>query len=130
MTRRAPGFTLIEVVLVIVIAAIAVLPLSMLFANSSIRSSDARNATVATELAQAKMEEIAADKNSPTRGFAYLVAANYPAESPVAVFAGYNRSVAFAPDSIYDGVTFRAASVTVASANIPAVTLTTWFTNY
>jgi Tfp pilus assembly protein PilV len=124
------GFTLIEIVLIIVIAAIAVLPLSMLFANSSIHSSDARNATLAAELAEAKMEELTADKNSPARGFSYLVTANYPAESPVAAFPGYSRSVSFGPDSTYDSVTFRTVNVTVTCANIPAVTLTTWFTNY
>ncbi len=125
-----PGFTLIEVVLIIVIAAVAVLPLAMLFANSSIRSGDARNATVAAQLAQAKMEEITADKNSPSRGLGYLVAANYPAESPVPAFPGYSRSVSFAPDSTYDGVTFRTVGVTVSCLNIPPVTLTTWFTSY
>ena len=124
------GFTLIEVILIIVIAAVAVLPLSMLFANTSIRSSDARNATMAAQLAQAKMEELAADKNSPARGFTYLVTGNYPAENPVPAFPGYSRSVAFSPDSTYDGVTFRTVTVTVTCAAIPPVTVTTWFTSY
>ena len=124
------GFTLPEVVLILVIAAVAVLPLGMLFANSSIRSGEARNATVMAQLAQAKMEEIAADKNSPARGFSYLVGANYPPESPVPAFPGYARSVAFAPDSVYDGVTFRTVSVTVTFASVSPVTLTTWFTSY
>jgi Tfp pilus assembly protein PilV len=128
--RRARGFTLVEVVLILVIAAVSLLPLSMLFATTSIRSGDAHNATVAAQLAEAKMEEIAADKNSPTRGFSYLTAGNYPAENPVPAFPAYSRSVAFAPDSVYDGVTFRTVSVTVTSPNIPPVTLTTWFTRY
>jgi Tfp pilus assembly protein PilV len=126
----AAGFTLIEAVLIIVIAGIAVLPLSMLFANTSIHSSDARNATVAAQLAEAKLEEITADKNSTSRGFSYLIAANYPAENPVAAFSNYNRSVAIAADSTYDGVTFRTVSVTVACPNIPNVTVATWFTSY
>lgn len=127
---RSQGFTLIEVVLVIVIAAVALLPLSMLFANASIHSGDSRNATVGVELAQAKMEEIAADKNSPLRGITFLVAGNYPAENPVTTFPGYSRSVAFSPDSTYDGVTFRTVNVTVTNPNVPTVTLTTWFTTY
>ena len=127
---RNSGFTLIEVVLIIVIAGVAVLPLSMLFANSSIRSGDARNATVAAQLAGAKLEELAADRDSPTRGFSYLVSGNYPSESPVTAFPGYSRSVAIAVDSTYDGVTFRNVRVTVSCANIPPVTLTTWFTSY
>ena len=127
---RHAGFTLVEIVLIIVIAAVAILPLSMLFANTSILSGDARNATIAAQLAQAKMEELTADRNSPTRGFSYLITANYPAESPVTAFPGYSRSVAFAQDSTYDGVTFRTVGVTVVCPNIPPVTLTTWFANY
>lgn len=126
----AAGFTLVEVVLILVIAAVSLLPLSMLFANSSIRSGDAHNATVAAQLAEAKMEEIAADKNSPTRGYSYLTSGNYPSENPVSAFPGYSRSVSFAADSVYDGVTFRTVSVTVTSPNIPPVTVTTWFTSY
>ncbi|HYJ34117.1 MAG TPA: hypothetical protein VE326_12975 [Candidatus Binatia bacterium] len=130
MSRSERGFTLPEVVLILVIAAVAVLPLGMLFANSSIRSGEAHHATVMAELAQSKMEEIAADKNSPSRGYSYLVAANYPPEIPVAAFPGYGRTVSFAPDSVYDGITFRTVSVTVSFASVPSVTLTTWFTNY
>ena len=130
MKRPEAGFTLTEVVLILVIAAVAVLPLGMLFANTSIRSGDARNAMIMAQLAQAKMEEITADKNSPARGFTYLIPTNYPAENPVTAFPGYSRTVAFAPDSVYDGVTFRTVSVTVSSASVPSVTLTTWFTSY
>jgi hypothetical protein len=60
----------------------------------------------------------------------YLVGSNYPAESPVAAFSNYGRSVSIVPDSTYDGVTFRTVSVTVTCPNIPAVTVTTWFTGY
>jgi Tfp pilus assembly protein PilV len=129
--RRAnEGFTLIEVAILVVIAGIAVLPLAMLFATTSIRSSDARSASVATHLAQTKLEEITADRRSTTRGFAYLQGANYPPETPVAAFPAYSRSVTVAPDSIFDGVTYRTVSVTVTTAGIPPVTLATWFTNY
>src|SRR5262249_51889229 len=130
MSHVARGFTLIEVVLAIVIAGIAILPLSMLFANASIRSADARNVTVASQLAQAKMEEIAADKRSFARGFAFLEPGRYPPETRATAFPGYRRSVTIAPDSTFDGVTFRTVSVTVACPNIPPVTLTTWFTSY
>jgi Tfp pilus assembly protein PilV len=128
--RAEAGFTLIEVVILIVIAGVAVLPLAMLFATTSIRSSDARTASVAAHLAQTKIEEITADRRSATRGFAYIQGANYPPESPVAAFPTYARSVTVAPDSIYDGVTFRTVSVTVTTAGITPITLTTWFTSY
>ena len=126
----SPGFTLIEVVILIVIAGIAILPLSMLFATTSIRSSDARSASVAAQLAQAKLEEITADRNAGTRGFSYVTAGNYPPETPIPAFTAFQRSVSVAADSTYDGVTFRTVSVTVTTSGIPPVTLTTWFVNY
>jgi Tfp pilus assembly protein PilV len=127
---REGGFTLIEVTILIVIAGIAVLPLAMLFATTSIRTSDARSASVAAHLGQTKLEEITADRRSTTRGFSYLQGVNYPPETPVTAFPTYSRSVAVAPDSVYDGVTYRTVSVTVTTSSIPPVTLTTWFTNY
>ena len=129
-SAAAPGFTLVEVVIIIVIAGIAILPLAMLFATTSIRSSDARSASVAAQLAQAKLEEITADRNSSTRGFTYVTAGNYPAETPIPAFGAFQRSVTVAPDSTYDGVTFRTVGVTVTTSGIPPVTLTTWFVNY
>lgn len=126
----AAGFTLIEVVILIVVAGIAVLPLAMLFATTSIRSSDAQSASVAAQLAQAKLEEITADRNASTRGFSYVTAGNYPAENPVPAFSAFQRSVSVAADSTYDGVTFRSVSVTVTTSGVPPVTLTTWFVNY
>lgn len=128
--RPAAGFTLIEVAILIVIAGIAVLPLAMLFATTSIRSADARSASVAAHLAQAKLEEITADRRSATRGFAHLQAANYPPESSIPAFATYSRSVTVAPDSVFDGIRYRTVSVSVTTAGIPPVTLTTWFTDY
>ncbi|HET9951957.1 MAG TPA: hypothetical protein VFS09_09200 [Candidatus Eisenbacteria bacterium] len=133
--RRVPsagsaGFTMIEVVVLIVVAAIAVLPLAMLFATTSIRSSDAQSASVAAQLAQAKLEEITADRNASTRGFSYITAENYPPEEPVPAFAAFQRSVAVAPDSTYDGVAYRTVAVTVTTPGVPPVTLTTWFVNY
>ncbi len=126
----AAGFTLIEVVILIMVAGIAILPLAMLFATTSIRSSDARSASVAAQLAQAKLEEITADRNASTRGFSYVVAGNYPAETPIPAFTAFQRSVSVAPDSTYDSVTFRTVSVTVTTSGVPPVTLSTWFVNY
>jgi Tfp pilus assembly protein PilV len=124
------GFTLIEVAILIVIAGIAILPLAMLFATTSIRASDARNASVAAHLAQAKLEEITADRRAATRGFAWIQQAHYPPEAAVPAFPGYARSVTVAPDSLFDGVVYRTVTVSVTTAGIPPVTLATWFTGY
>jgi len=99
-------------------------------AHAQIRSGEARDATTAAQLAQAKMEEIAADKSSPARGFDYLDTANYPPENPVVAFPRFRRSVNVSADSTFDGVRFRAVNVTVSTASIPPVTLTTWFAGH
>ena len=129
-SANAAGFTMIEVVILIVVAGIAVLPLAMLFATTSIRSSDAQSASVAAQLAQAKLEEITADRNASTRGFSFITPGNYPIEDPIPSFAAFQRSVTVAPDSAYDGVTYRTVAVTVTTSGIPPVTLTTWFVDY
>ena len=55
------------------------------------------------------MEILAADKFNPARGYAYLVAGNYPAESPVSGFT-MTRSVAFTDVASGDLATVQAGS--------------------
>ena len=44
-------------------------------------------------LAQEKLEDIIADRHSTTRGYAYVVNANYAAEAAVSGFTNMSRSV-------------------------------------
>jgi prepilin-type N-terminal cleavage/methylation domain-containing protein len=87
------GFTFIEVILAIVLLAIAIPGILSAVSFMEQGQVNAVGTTTAANLAQEKMEEIMGDRINPARGFPYIVAGNYPAENPVAGFANYNRSV-------------------------------------
>ncbi len=116
--RRRSGYTLTEVIFVIVVAGLALPPLMAVFAGMSRDSARPDLLLVAANLAREKMELIAADKFNTTRGYAYLVSGNYPAESPVSGFT-MTRSVAFTDVASSDlstaepGSGFRKVVVTV-----------------
>ncbi|MHC4447816.1 MAG: hypothetical protein ACYSXF_08565, partial [Planctomycetota bacterium] len=63
-------------------------------------------------LAIEKLEDIVADRHSPSRGFAYVkVGGNYPAETPVAGFAGFDRSVTVSAEhGSWDGAAWTAGT--------------------
>ena len=116
--RRRGGYTLAEVIFVIVVAGLALPPLMVVFAGMSRESARPDLLLVASSLAREKMELIAADKFNTGRGYAYLVSGNYPAENPVSGFT-MTRSVAFTDVSSADlstaqpGSGYRKVVVTV-----------------
>jgi prepilin-type N-terminal cleavage/methylation domain-containing protein len=124
------GFTLIEVVMVIIIGGIALIPMLSLFANTAMKSSDAEIVSTASSLAKEKMDTIIADKMSTDRGFSYITSANYPQENPVSGFADYVRTVTISPDSTYDSVTFRTVKVRVQRGTSVDITVTTWVVDH
>jgi prepilin-type N-terminal cleavage/methylation domain-containing protein len=91
---KTKGYTLIEVILVIVIMAIAIPTLISAVSFITQSQVNAIGTTTAADLAQERMEEIMGDRMNPARGFTYVVTGNYGAENPVAGFTHYNRSVA------------------------------------
>lgn len=123
------GFTLVELVMVIIIAVVAMYPLIAMFANATVESVQPELTTQAVFLAQAKMEEIMADYRAPTRGFSYVLSANYPDEATIAAFSGFARSVTVSADSTWDSVTFKQVTVTVDHDAITSISLNTWVTN-
>ncbi len=98
--RRAVegGFTLVETVITIVVVGIAFVVL-LSFTQSLRSSGDPVVLQQGVSLAQERLDQIVADRRDTTtpRGFSYATnPANYPAESPVTGFAGFDRSVAIA----------------------------------
>lgn len=95
MARRrvGPGFTLIEVMIAIVVMAIAVPPMLWALRQANVQRVDPMNLSRARWLACEKLEDIRADSNSTTRGYSYLVNSNYAAESPISGFGGFTRTV-------------------------------------
>ena len=139
------GFSLIELVVVIVILGIASVGLMTVFSTGTKRSADPLLENQALQLAQEKLDVIVGDRMNPARGFTYfknnLASTIYPAESPVAGFPGFSRAVttfcvnaaalntsagtppACASDYIH-------VTVTVSQAVVGSVTLETLVANY
>lgn len=119
MQRRANtarGVTLIEAIAAIVIIAVAVPPVLMAVRESAVRRVDPVQMSRARWLASEKLEDIIADRHSGTRGYAYVIDANYAAEAAVTGFTGFARSVTINETNATlsaAGVGYKTVTVTV-----------------
>lgn len=125
------GFTLLEVILVIVIIGIAVPPVLTLFTQNLTDSSESEAYTKATLYAVERMEEVLGDKRAVDDGYGWsyiLVTNQYPNDTPE---TGFTRSVSIdTTGNSSGGVTYALIQVTVSHADINNVVLTSWATNY
>lgn len=90
------GFSLIEAITAIVVLSVAIPGMMWGIRDAQMRRVDPIQTSKARWLAAEKLEDVIADRHSGSRGFGYLVDANYPAESAVSGYAGFARSVAIA----------------------------------
>jgi len=134
---RNPGFSLIEAIIAIVILSIAVPSMILAIRTSHDKRITPVLSSRANWLAAEKIEDVIADRNSDTRGFAYLTSANYPDESSVPGFPNFSRSVSLtqtAPDLATAGAGYMKVTVTVAWSEGGGVTrslaLSTVLTDY
>ena len=126
---NSQGFTLIEIIMIIVIFAIAV-PTSMTVLSSTLDSSNKSTAiSRAATHAQDKMEEIVGDKKNPSRGFDWVTTpGRYPGDIPA---TGFSRSVIITTGNVQNGVSYAHVQVKVANSEISAdIKLETWLTDY
>jgi prepilin-type N-terminal cleavage/methylation domain-containing protein len=108
------GFTLVECVAAIVVLSIGIPPMLWALRAAHHHRVDHVMASRAKWLASEKLEDVIADRHC--RGYAYLRAANYPAEGAVAGFPGFTRSVSLAEtgaDLTSAGIGFMRATCTV-----------------
>ncbi|RMF61949.1 MAG: hypothetical protein D6743_12840 [Calditrichaeota bacterium] len=117
------GFTLIEIVLVIVFLSVALLATMNMMSSSVSGSFDMELSSTAANLANEKMERIFADKRS--RGYGYIVENNYPVETDPDGFSGFTRSVTIITQS-----TYKEVRVTVSHPQIHDCVLVSFLTNY
>jgi hypothetical protein len=115
--------------MLLVILAVGVPPLIVIGNQVLQQMHQSSYVTVATALAQEKIETILGDKDAPSRGFGYIISGNYPAESPVTGFTGYNRTVTIDADSTYNTITFRNVKVAVTTPDGQTCALSTWILN-
>lgn len=138
MSRQARrGFTLVETIAAIVILAVAIPP--MLW---SIRAAHQQRVNPvllsrARWLAAEKLEDVIADRHSTTRGYAWLSPSNYPAESPVSGFTGFDRSVSLVEttaDLVTPGSGYMTVTVTVdwtdGAGDAQSLSISTVLTDY
>jgi type II secretory pathway pseudopilin PulG len=117
------GYTLIELLLVIIFLGIALVAIMDMMSSSMLSSVKSQILITATNLANEKMEQIIADKNN--KGYNFIVASNYPDEINANGQQGYNRYV-----TITDYSTYKEVQVRVTHANIEDLILTTLIANY
>lgn len=110
------GFTLIEAVLSIVILAVAVPPVLWAVRHAHANRIDPVQTCRAYWLAVEKLEDVIADRHSTSRGYGYLLTANYRAEPSVAGYPGFAREVSLEEteaDLSTPGSGYMKATVTV-----------------
>ncbi len=128
------GFTLIELVLVIVVASIAFPGMLTMYNFIYTNSADAEFMTIATLLAIEQMENILADKAGSGAGYGYdaITSAKYASVNPPAPFNGFTRTVSVTNVNINNNPSYPAKQivVTVGHPKIPNVVIQTLITNH
>ena len=122
------GFTLIEVIMIIVIFAIAV-PTLMTVLSSTLDSSN-KSAVIsqAALFTQEKIEKILGDKRNPSKGFDWVTSqGRYSSDVPA---VGFSRSVIITSGNVQNGVSYAYVQVKVTHSEISDIKIETWLTDY
>jgi hypothetical protein len=126
-----------ETIAAVVILAIGIPPMLWAIGDAHIQRVNPLLASRARWLATAKLEDVIADRHSGTRGYAYLVPSNYPAETPVAGEPAFSRVVSLTetgPDLITPGTGYTTVEIAVtwtdATATVRTLTVSTVLTEY
>lgn len=123
VVRDRHGYSLIELIMVIVFVSIAFVATLSMMTGGMQRSAETEILTQAVQLAEKKMEAIRSDKNS--LGYHYLMQENYPVELNPEGLSGFKRSVV-----IVDFGSYKQITVKVEHESIKPVTLVTHMANY
>ena len=125
--KNQAGYSLIEIIVTIVFVGVAFPGLIAFFTNVMVDSVEGKAYTEAIVLTQSKMEQIAADKLSATRGYDYVrTSGQYPAET----IGQFTRTTTVA-DTIFSGVTGILVTVeTNYTLMASPYNVSTFFTSY
>ena len=121
MKRR--GFTLIELIIIIVVVGIFIPAMFTMMQNGVMQGGRMHTSQQQLSLAEASMEEIIADKNSDGRGFTYLSARDYGKSTGL---EGFSRLVEV-KDLRVKGRPAKSVTVTISGRETSAVSLTAVF---
>lgn len=126
-TITAPAFTLIEAIIAIVVLSVAVPSMFWALRDATVKRLEPAAHSRARWLANERLEQIIADRHSSTRGYAYVVNANYPAEASFTNFPGFTRSVSITETSANlssAGTGYKKVAVSVGFPNVRGGTST------
>ena len=120
MNARAnmQGFSLVELIAVIVLLAVGLVALLQVFGTAARSIGNNVDGQLGAQLAQERAERVLADRR--VRGYSYMVAGNYPNEPAITGFANYARTTMFTPLAVAPcatGGTCQTVMVTVTRAN-------------
>lgn len=134
---RRRAFSLIDTLAAIVLISVAAPLMLVAIGQSTLRRATATQAVTARWLLSEKLESITADRHSTTRGYTWLVNANYPAEAPVAGYPNFTRNTTITEttaDLTTPGTGYKTVTVTVTwndpTAGTRTSTLSTVVTDY
>ncbi len=129
LRRCQGGYTVIEVIVTMLFVGLALPSIILLFTQSMSGSAEFHTDAQALRMAERKIEEILADRLSPTRGYNWVTApGRYPAES---LADGFTRTTAITTTGkVLNGVAYVEVVVTVSHALITPVQIETWITRY
>lgn len=119
--RRRRGFTLIETIAAIVILSVALPPMLYVIRSAHSQRVGPVMTSRARWLAAERLEDVIADRHSGTRGYAWLVNSNYPAEAQVSGFENFARSVSIfesEADLVTPGTGYKTVEVTVSWTDV------------
>ena len=122
------GFTLIEVIMVIVVFAIAVPTLMTVLSSTLDSSNKSVVISQAATYAQEKIEEIIGDKRNPSKGFDWVTTTGrYSSDVPA---VGFSRSIIITSGNVQNGVSYAYVQVKITHSEISDIKLETWLTDY
>jgi prepilin-type N-terminal cleavage/methylation domain-containing protein len=90
--RHQRGFSLIELVFVIVVLFGSIVAFLSVSGEAGERVADNNDKAKAVQLAQEKIEQIIADRRNPDRDYSYIATANYSSETLSSPFSGFTRT--------------------------------------
>ena len=127
LLRNSNGYSLIEIIMVVIILAIAIPPIINIFSQNLTNNVNSEIYTKAVYHAEEKLEKILSDKRA--NSYNYIVAEDrYQNDAPE---SGFTRTVSINDNNnIINGIPYAEIIVTVSHSNINDVVLTSWVTNY
>jgi len=117
------GFTLIEIIFTMTFASIALFSTMTMMSTSMLGSMSVEFMNTSANLANVKMEKLFSDKK--TLGYGYILESNYPYETDVDDFPGFNRYV-----EITTNATDKKVTVRVTHPDIADCLMVAYMTNY